>query len=94
MAGSLSREGAGHRGGAFHHTSGEGYKVFSEELEKIDQNNPQLAARAAKIFSKVTKLHSKYHTLAKTSISQMLTKPISPEVLRATLSTDQPVSGL
>lgn len=56
---------------AFHHSSGEGYKIIVEQLAKLVRMNPQAASRLARGFSDWKKLEPKQRSLCKASLDQL-----------------------
>ncbi|WP_303720473.1 aminopeptidase N [Malonomonas rubra] len=65
---------------AFHRADGAGYRLLAEQILKLDQRNPQVAARMAGSFTRWRKLESKRRALMKAELERMQTAKLSKDL--------------
>jgi aminopeptidase N len=64
---------------AFHHPSGEGYKIFVEQVLELAKINPQVASRAVRSFSGWKRLEPRQRELCKSYIERLATLENPPK---------------
>lgn len=64
----------------FHKPDGSGYRFLSEQIQKIDPINPQIASRLSKAFTSYELIDDTMRSLMSGTVCELLQKNLSPGV--------------